>query len=305
MVESVEKRYGAFSRPSFFSRVDNTHPLELHIGLDDKGRKSIELRSVFTPKKITGTSAIEVNQYKKDAYNTLRFSLCDGEMSGLFFKFCDDLIEQSRNIIDVSTGYQTIVNRFFQWKKMFVSSKNSLLTEPEIMGLIGEILFLRGELTARIGLSRALKSWSGQELTHKDFSYEGLWFEVKTIYFGAQTVKISSLEQLDSDKDGELIVYSLEKMSAAYSGVALNKLVIETRNLFTHSEERDSFMTKVALQGYEYNDYYDDFVYEIGSCNRYNVTQMFPKLTRQTLPAAIIKASYELSLQEIAIYEIK
>lgn len=305
MAESVEKRYDVFSRPNFFSRVDNIHPLELHIGLDEKGRKSIELRSAFTPRKITGTSAIEVNQYKKDAYNTLRFSLCDEEISGLFFKFCDDLIELSRSVTDSSAGYQIIVNRFFQWKKMFVSSKNTLLTEPEIMGLIGEILFLRGELAARIGLSRALRSWSGQELTHKDFSYEDSWFEVKTVHLGAQTVKISSLEQMDSDIDGELIIYSLEKMSAAYSGISLNKLVIETRSLFAHSDEQDSFMAKVALQGYEYNDYYDDYVYEIGSCNRYAVTQMFPKLTHRSLPSAIAKASYELSLQEIAIYRIK
>lgn len=98
MAESIEKRYGAFSRPNFFSRVDNTHPLELHIGLDDKGRNSIELRSAFVPKKVTGTSAIEVNQYKKDAYNTLRFSLCDEEISGLFFEFCDDLMNNQETL---------------------------------------------------------------------------------------------------------------------------------------------------------------------------------------------------------------
>lgn len=94
---------------------------------------------------------------------------------------------------------------------MFVPSKNTLLTEPEILGLIGEILFLRGELAAHIGLSGALKSWSGQELTHKDFPCEDSWFEVKTIYLGTQTVKIPSLEKLTSDIDGELIVYTLEK----------------------------------------------------------------------------------------------
>lgn len=94
-------------------------------------------------------------------------------------------------------------------------------------------------------------------------------------------------------------------MSAAYSGVSLNKLVLETRNLFAYSGERDSFMAKVAIQGYEYNDYYDDFVYEISSCIRYAVTQMFPKLARQSLPSAIVKATYELSLQEIEMYKIK
>ena len=252
----IRQKFSEFNRPEYFSRIDSVHILELHLGLDEKGRKAIELRYPFTPRKVTGTSAIEVNQYKKAKYNTIRFSLIDEEISGLFYKFCEDLIEQTKDLKEESAGYQAIVNRFFQWKKMFVSSKNNFLTEPEIMGLIGEILFLRGNLAERIGLSNALLSWSGQELTHKDFSYENMWFEAKAISRGAQSVRISSLEQLESDNDGELVVHSLEKMSTAYNGITLNKLVLETRNMFSSNEDKDNFMSKVALQGYEYNNYY-------------------------------------------------
>ena len=134
------------------------------------------------------------------------FSLEDKEVSGLFYKFCEDLIEQTKSINDISLGYITIVNRYFQWKKMFVSSKKHLLDETNIKGLIGEILFLKGNLADRIGLSCALKSWTGQELTHKDFSYGDNWFESKAISKNANSIKISSLEQLDSDKEGELVV---------------------------------------------------------------------------------------------------
>lgn len=301
----IRQKFSEFNRPEYFSRIDSVHILELHLGLDEKGRKAIELRYPFTPRKVTGTSAIEVNQYKKAKYNTIRFSLIDEEISGLFYKFCEDLIEQTKDLKEESAGYQAIVNRFFQWKKMFVSSKNNFLTEPEIMGLIGEILFLRGNLAERIGLSNALLSWSGQELTHKDFSYENMWFEAKAISRGAQSVRISSLEQLESDNDGELVVHSLEKMSTAYNGITLNKLVLETRNMFSSNEDKDNFMSKVALQGYEYNNYYDDFVYEISNFKRYNVNGHFPKLTSKSLPVAIRKAMYEISLVEIASFEIK
>ena len=211
----IKSLFEKFSNANFFSRVDNIHILELHIGLDEKGRKAIEFRGKFTPRKVSGTSAIEVNQYTRPDYNTIRFSLCDEEVSGLFYKFCEDLVEQTRDVKDRSEGYTAIVNRYFQWKKMFVSSKGNLLTEPEIMGLIGEILYLKGTLAERIGLYNALKSWSGQELTHKDFSFDDTWVEVKTVRSGGQTVKISSLEQLDSEYDGELAVFSLEKMSMA------------------------------------------------------------------------------------------
>lgn len=298
-MKTIKDMFSEFQRPGYFSRVDSTHILDLYIGLDEKGRKAIELRALFTPVKVTGTSAIDVNQYKKEEYNTVRFSLKDDEMSGLFYKFCDDIIEQTSDLKEVKEGYRAVTTRFFQWKKMFVLSKNTFLTEPEIMGLIGEILFFKNILSKEIGLSAALKSWSGQELTHKDFSCDDRWYEVKTINRGNPNVRISSLEQLDSGKDGELIVFSMEKMSPAYNGITLNKLILETRQIFSSREESDDFLAKVALQGYEYNNYYDDFVFEISNVIRYTVNSEFPKLTANNVPKAIAKANYDISLTEI------
>lgn len=301
----IRSQFSAFSRPEYFSRIDDEHILDLHIGLDEKGRKSIELRSMFKPVKVTGTSAIDVTQYTKPEYNTIRFSLKDDDMSGLFYKFCEDIIEQTQDLKNEKDGYKAITTRFFQWKKMFVLSKNTFLTEPEIMGMIGEILFLRGPLADEIGLSEALKSWSGQELTHKDFSCSDKWYEVKTISRGNTTVRISSLEQLDSDKNGELIVYSLEKMSPAYNGISLNKLILETRQMFLSADDADTFLAKVAMQGYEYNNYYDEFVFEVSGLTRYKVTDQFPKLTHANVPKEITKANYDLALAEIMSFSTK
>ena len=300
----IKTLFEKFSNANYFSRIDNTHILELHVGLDDKGRKAIELRGKFTPRKVSGSMAIEINQYSKTDYNTIRFSLCNEEISGLFYKFCEDLVEQTREIKDRAEGYTAIINRYFQWKKMFTSSKGNVLTEPEIMGLIGELLYLKGTLYERIGLDNALKSWSGQELTHKDFSFDDTWVEVKTVRSGGQTVKISSLEQLDSKYDGELAVYSLEKMSMAYNGITLNKLIIQIRGMFSAADERDRFMARVALQGYEYNDYYDDFVYEISDYKRYRVSDKFPRLTTKDVNPSIKRATYEISLIELSPFEI-
>lgn len=301
----IRSQFSAFSRPEYFSRIDDEHILDIHIGLDEKGRKSIELRSMFKPAKVTGTSAIDVTQYTKPEYNTIRFSLKDDDICGLFYKFCEDIIEQTKDLKNEKDGYKAITTRFFQWKKMFVLSKNTFLTEPEIMGMIGEILFLRGPLAEEIGLSEALKSWSGQELTHKDFSCSDKWYEVKTISRGNTTVRISSLEQLDSDKNGELIVYSLEKMSPAYNGISLNKLILETRQMFLSADDADTFLAKVAMQGYEYNNYYDEFVFEVSGLTRYKVTDQFPKLTHANVPKEITKANYDLALAEIMSFSTK
>ena len=301
----INAQFEKFVRPEYYSRIDNTHILDLFIALDEHARKSIELRSHFVPIRVSGTSAIDVTQYKKPEYNTIRFSLKDDEISGLFYKFCEDITEQTRTLTQEKDGYKAITNRFFQWKKMFVASRNAVLTEPAIMGLIGELLFLRDDLSARIGLSAALRSWSGQELTHKDFSCDDTWYEVKSISRGNQTVRISSLEQLSGEHEGELVVYSLEKMSAEYKGITLNKLVLDTLNMFASQEDKDLFMAKVSLQGYEYNNYYDDFVFELSDKTRYLVNKDFPKLTVNDVPHAITKVSYDILLTEIMQFIIR
>ena len=301
----ISAKFEKFVRPEYYSRIDNTHILDLFIGLDEHGRKSIELRSNFVPIRVSGTSAIDVTQYKKTEYNTIRFSLKDDEISGLFYKFCEDITEQTRTLAHEKDGYKAITNRFFQWKKMFVASRNAVLTEPAIMGLIGELLFLRDDLSARIGLSAALRSWSGQELTHKDFSRDDIWYEVKSISRGNQTVRISSLEQLSGEHEGELVVYSLEKMSSEYKGITLNKLVLETLNMFASQDDKDLFMAKVSLQGYEYNNYYDDFVFELSDKTRYLVNKDFPRLTANDVPHAITKVSYDILLTEIMPFIIR
>ena len=302
---NISEMFEKFFRPAYYSRIDNTHILNLFIGLDEHGRKSIELRSHFIPVRVSGTSAIDVTQYKKPEYNTIRFSLKDDEVSGLFYKFCEDITEQTRGLANEKDGYKAITNRFFQWKKMFVASRNAVLTEPAIMGLIGELLFLKDDLSVRIGLSAALRSWSGQELTRKDFSIDDSWFEIKIISRGNPCVRISSLEQLSSDHEGELVVYALEKMSAEYNGITLNKLVLDILKMFSSQEDKDLFMTKVSIQGYEYNNYYDDFVFELSSKTRYVVNKDFPKLTSADVPRAITKVSYDILLTEIMPYIIK
>lgn len=299
----LKERFEQFTSPGYYSRVDSDHILELYIGLDDTGNKSIELRSLFRPRSVKGTSAIDVSQYENQKYKTIRFSLTDEEISGLFYTFCDDLIEQTRSLKDESEGYNAIVLRFHQWKKMFVSSKKDFLNESQIMGLIGELLFLKDHLSKRIGLSEALRSWSGQELTHKDFSYDDTWTEVKTIKRSSQTVKISSLEQLDSKDEGELAVYALEKMSPEYRGITLNKLIVDIRNMFDDSDDRDSFMAKVALQGYEYHNYYDDFVFEKTYFKSFRVTEGFPRLVPAAMPDGILKASYDIDLNKLNEFE--
>jgi len=300
----IKDKFSKFTTPNYYSRVDSQHILELHIGLDEKGRKAIKLRSVFTPRTIKGTSAIEVKQFKNDKYMTIIFSLCDEEISGLFNKFCDDLIESTRSLKDPASGYHAIINRFFLWKKMFVESKKKLLTEPEIMGLIGELCFLKDNLFEIYGQSKALSGWSGPELTHKDFSYNNIWYEVKAVQKKSLSIHISSIEQLDSEIDGVLAIVPMEKMSPAFNGCCLNRLAKDIMQSFNNEFDRELFMSKLAFHGFVFHDYYDEFVYAIDSCKLFSVSMEFPRLKKEDLNKAIIKANYDISIKDIMQFEI-
>ena len=301
---NYKSRFAEFLRPSFFSRVDTGHILNWHIGIDELGRKSIEYRSNFTARRVQGTKYIEVNQYKNEKYCTIRFSLCDKILEDLFFKFCDDMVEKTRDVPDATLGYNAIIERFSLWKKLFVSSNNEILSEEKIMGLIGELLFLKNILFKKYGIEKAIEGWSGQDRTRKDFSYEDKWYEAKAISFNKDTVSISSLEQLDSEISGELAIILLEKMSPSYLGVTLNQLFLDIFEAIPNQFAKELFLSKIESSGYSYNIAYDSFVYTLKNIRRFIVDNTFPKLTPSSVPIGIVSAKYEISLLVLKDKEI-
>ena len=303
-MNSIKILYQEFTTPEYFSRIDNEHPLDLFIGLDQKGRKAIKFRAKFEPRKIKGSIAIEISQYTNIDFNTLQFSLVNDEISGLFYYFCEDLIESSRNI-NQNDGYDYIINRFSQWKKLFIGSSKKLLDENEVMGLLGEIYFLKNYLFKDYGVETALLGWSGVDKTHKDFSYDKLWYEVKTTYSSNQSIKISSLEQLDSKNIGLLVVISLEKMSEVYVGLKLNDIILSVRKTLTNDNDKELFDSKLISASYEYNDFYDIYSYALKSVRFYCVNESFPRITKNSLPYSVIKVQYEILLQELSDFETK
>lgn len=295
-MENVKERFRSISGINIFTRISPLHVIDLYVGLDDHGRYAIKYRGHFKPEsKIKSVAGIEVNQYQNEDFNTLQFSLTYNENKELFFTFCEDIIETTRIISDKRNAYKIILDRFYSWKKMFAAPKN-LLSESEIMGLIGELLFLRDFLFEKYGKGEALKSWSGQALTHKDFSYNDKWYEIKAIHSGKDAVKISSLEQLQSINDGELVVFSLEKMSPSFDGVKINSLALEILDMIELDVQKDLFLSAILSHGFTFNENYDELVYAVISMTRYLVDTSFPKLTRDDVKEAILKVQYDLSL---------
>lgn len=299
----IEELFKEHFDPGYYKLIDRAHPLNLYIGADVDGHYAIEYKGDFKPIKIKSSAAIGVSYYKNGNNTSIVFSLLDPSMLSTFCAFCEDMVESTRIAINNADGYTLLINRFYGWLKMFHSSKK-ILEENAIMGLIGELLFLQDNMIPKYGKSKSLSGWTGSEKTKKDFSVEEFWYEVKTTNAGKSTVSISSYEQLESDKVGQLVIYQLEKMSPEYNGIKLNKLVKQIYNSLDIEALKDLFLQKLTDVGYSFENSYDNFVYSVFSKSIYKVDETFPCLKREERLDAISQVKYDLLLAKLEKYKI-
>lgn len=286
----------------YFRRVGVASEQDTYIGKDNKGRYAFKFKGHYVPTRLLGSEVISVEQYEEDHSYSLMFLLEKEELLERFCTFCQDLLSSIDGITDQSEGYRAICNRYASWKRLFKPNHGDM-TEPEIMGLIGEMLFLKNEMIPVYGIDKAIDSWMGPEKTNKDFSIDSVWYEVKAVSTGKDSVHISSIEQLDSDVNGYLAVYKLEKMSPGYEGVKLSSLANEIMTLISNDFYKDMFARKLMSYGFDWSSDYDNFVYSQSSFAKYIVTKDFPRISRNSIALPIIKVQYELILSTIDKYK--
>jgi hypothetical protein len=277
---------------SSYFRIPDTYPLNIRLGLDDNGNQCIRFLGNFEKKKVKSTKNIDVNFYQILNENIISFSLLNINYQDIFFLFCDDLIEYSKNI-PVSQGFQYIVNRYEKWR-VFASSKREYLSENEIKGLLGELLFLQGIAFNKYGQSIAIQGWTGPEPTKKDFIYEATWYEIKSST--QNQITINSIDQLSSNDEGHLVVYSFEKLSPISLEISLNQLTKEILKMIEFDSDKEVFTSKLIEAGFYQEEYYDNFVYRKVNESFYLVNKDFPRLERNVLNNAIVDAKYTLDL---------
>jgi hypothetical protein len=301
--EEIKQKLWSIKNNSQYVRVNETHSLELYLGKNEKGFLTLRYNGDFQPIKIIGSGLLEVKQVKTSIYYSLMFCYTSNENLSLFFNFCEDIISQTEKYKG-KDGYHEIINRYSQWRKMFFGGVK-VLNENEVMGLIGELLFLKNYVFPKYGESVGLNGWSGPEPTHKDFSYDDEWFEIKTMNSSRDSISVSSIEQLDSISEGRLVVFALEKMSPSFSGINLNDLVIEISFKLEYEIEKDVFLEKLKQVDYSFNELYNNYMYNLISCDTYLVMDGFPRIKAEGLPLGVIKIHYDLLLSSIEQFKEK
>lgn len=302
-MESIKEKFEKGRINNTFLRVDAKHNTDIFIGCEKNGREAMVIQSrgsIVKVGKIDSTKLIEAILVKEQGGKTsLSFVLKDSDDYNIFLKFCEDIIESSRSL-NTDKVIEFIIKRWDEWRSIFKNIKNEILSEPQIIGLLGELVFLGEYMIPKYGEKAAIESWQGPEMLHKDFEIFDTWYEVKTKLLASVSVKISSIEQLDSDLIGNLAILSYEKTNSLneYS-IDLNMYIKYLETSLDSYDLKLMLLNKLSKIGYNYDERYTAFNYKFSSLKLFKIDEDFPRLKRESLINGIIKANYEISTEAI------
>lgn len=282
--------------------------VNLFAGILD-GDFSIALTGGVEEISLNSTNLIHASNRTIKGEPAIVFSLKDSSLLDIFISFSLDLetiIQTDKNVTILE-----VYNRYLYWQKMFKLQGNTL-SESVIKGLINELNILNSFLIPKYGVNDAIRGWIGSEGTVKDFSYSDYWYEAKAINKDKEVVEISSLAQLDSNTEGQLLISEFEKTARTNdNAVCLYDLFTQIKNQITQENYVYDFYNKIIQNGLDLTCFMDsghevnDFCYLIHNVESYIVNDEFPRLTADLLPKAIGKVKYELLLSEIESNKLK
>ena len=294
-------------KPDTFTRVKPSQNLDIYRGVDALGRNALLLITSSSPIPAKSSKSIEVGSGQRtDGKFSLMFSLRDARYEDMFDCFCKDIISSSDiQAVADRNAYAFFVNRYNKWAALFEKAPNDILSPSVIKGLIGEILVLKNILIPQLGEVSALEAWMGPLLSPKDFIFEKSWVEVKTISSPVESIQISSIEQLDSTNDGQIVIVRLDSSNLADpDSISINGLFDEMVGLLQNPVARNLFEEKLLVIGYCFNRLYDNVRFSFKKMELYKVTPDFPAIKRESIPPAILQAEYNISIPAIEKFKI-
>lgn len=288
-----------------FLLVSDEHPLSFHIGYLGDSQKCFIVLNTGKLEKVSSSKAINVeNILLSDNSYALRFSLNYPSLDEIFVKLCWDLMSASK---EDPKPIEKIIAQYKKWLRLLQQIGNGLLQPHSQKGLIGELLFLN-DCIDKHGEDAALDEWVGPEGADQDFNFAKGWAEVKATIIAGTSVQVSSLQQLDRSDEGILVVYFLDKTSSSGSGtISLNEAVKKVSSKISLQKNKDLFELKLAKNGYQSKnaDEYSSYRFKLAEKRMYCVSNEFPRLTKNSVPSAVVETQYKIDLPSIETFRMR
>lgn len=188
----------------------------------------------------------------------------------------------------------------------FLKPSRSGLSHSELVGFFGELYVFAEHILSVLPPSEAINAWIGPEGKKQDFTFNSSAIEVKTTLVGdPQTIRISSLEQLEKVTDSLYLMQVIASPSTGEIGVNLAELYQKCLDLVGHDVVAESLFLQKSSRLYSRaseGQLKDRFLIVV--ITYFEVRNDFPVLTHRNVAPAIREARYEIAVSAIKEYEV-
>lgn len=287
-------------------RAHPTHPIDFYRARLADGRYLFVLKGLlnFEEPRFPALGGINLSQQGlPDGTSELVLELVDTEQVSLFRALSEDLLASTDDLAHGRSDLAAdrLIVRLERWQAMLRKKRDSLLSRQAIIGLVGELLFLRNRLLPILGVEQTLRAWRGPHRDEQDFAHGDQIFEVKTqLNTADQYLLISSEAQLDNTSGNIAVCHqTLASCVDDEDGAeSLKQLVEDIRErCLAHSlVARDLFDAGLLAAGYQTRSEYDEENWKAARSRFFEVVDDFPRLVPTQLPAGISRVSYRITL---------
>ena len=306
-IEAIWEKLELLGKFPAHLRVSADHPLDLYAELSDQGRLGLlVLCDVEPPLPPTYESvAVEIGK-RADSRWSLQLKLLRPELRAQFSRLCDDIILSGNSGTRKARAGHYVLERLARWRRLLDLGPDGLLSDMALRGLVSEIAFLTKAIPI-YGASVTVHAWNGPFDAAQDFHLPDRRYEIKAVVPNAATVKISSIDQLDTtESEIQLVVYILRLVDFDSAGAFTLCSLVETvrQSLISTGHVLDEFEARLANTGYRDLDAYLRIAFRIDEIRHYAITANFPKLVRSELSSAIASANYEIQLSKCEDFRV-
>jgi hypothetical protein len=295
-------------------RVETRYPLDFRRGRDFHGRHILVLEGMADKARLPVTPKLGgINVSRAfDAAGTCKLvlTLLDPAYLEIFRTLCHDLLSTTSRLTrgDNSKGLIIVLERLIRWQELLRRRQGEILTKQEIIGLVGELLFLRDIVLPATGPA-GISAWRGPFGDEQDFVHGDWIIEAKTqLNTADQRMQISSEAQLDTSSGNILVCHQTLGASSADNSVSrsLNDLVDEVRLALgtNHTSAVLDFELALIEAKYAKQPDYDYDRWVLSSRRTFAVANGFPRITPAMLGNGVERVTYHIRLEACKPFEI-
>ena len=284
-------------------RVFAEHPIDIFWAKDAAGAFCFLADNILCDKNtaLPQLFGIELIIATGSEPNTMRLvmKLRNNEWWQVFYMLCCDIVEASYTVTP-ETFLPVLLNRLGKWQSMLRLLTERRLSQKEVQGLWGELMYIYKHLAPKFGLKAAINAWKGPFGHPQDFGLGSEVIEVKTVHnTGRMEVKISSLDQLDPVGTNMFLHVTVVGIADDLNvkAMSLNELVDSIKDqLGNDSAAKDAFDSALTKAGYVYDSIYDWCRYFVVKEYTYVVCEGFPRICKSKLPLGVESGEYTIFL---------